>query len=125
MNKRQIAPVTLEEYNSDWKRIFEEEKKKITEVMNEHILLIEHIGSTSIEGLIAKSEVDILIGVARLSDVNFCLEAFNKLGYVYYKHFEEFELERRYFRKSDGIIPLVHIHIYEEASATQRAYRFS
>ena len=120
MNKPQIAPVTLEEYNPKWIEMFESEKQIITDAIGKYITSIEHIGSTSIEGLVAKPEIDILIGVVRLSDVDLCLEAFNKLGYVYYQHFEEFEPERRYFRKSDGIIPLVHIHIYEEASAARR-----
>ena len=114
MNGNQIAPVFLENYNIAWKDQYEEERKKIVELIGECIVDIQHIGSTAISGSIAKPEIDILIGVKDIKNVP--MEVFDrlkKIEYYYYPHFEKFEPERRYFRKSRGIVPFVHIHMVE------------
>ena len=64
-----LFPIRIVPYNPDWKMLFEQEKTLITEVLGENVALnIEHFGSTSIEGLAAKSTIDIMIEVAKLSD---------------------------------------------------------
>ena len=42
-----------------WKNMFEEEKEKLNEIFNHDNFIIEHVGSTSINGLSAKPIVDI------------------------------------------------------------------
>ena len=56
--------IKLSQYNSHWIALFEKEKKLISPIFpsNTHI---EHIGSTSIEGLVAKPVIDILIGIEK------------------------------------------------------------
>jgi len=60
--------VKLEKYNSNWKKEFEKEKEKLSELFGEVALSIEHIGSTSIPGLSAKPIIDIAVGVKSLAD---------------------------------------------------------
>lgn len=114
--KSAIAPVVLEPYNPNWSKQFDEEKKKVLRNIGNFIVDIQHIGSTSIPGSIAKPEIDILIGVKDIENYRYCLEPLKKLGYYYYQRFEESVPERRYFRKSNGITPLVHIHMVEVRS---------
>ena len=116
MDTSKIAPVVLRDYDPEWTRTFEAEKKEIMSAVGDNISSLEHIGSTAIHGMLAKPEIDILIGVETLSDADRCIEGFARVGYAYYKRFEEFEPGRRYFRKSDGIVPLVHVHVYQVAS---------
>lgn len=53
--------VCLIEYNSEWANQFAKEKRGLSIYFpNAHI---EHIGSTSIEGMIAKPVIDIMIGI--------------------------------------------------------------
>jgi GrpB-like predicted nucleotidyltransferase (UPF0157 family) len=111
-----IAPVILEEFNSNWADLFNAEKEVIEKAIGSHIISIEHIGSTAVEGSIAKPEIDILIGVKTLGDAEKCISFLADIGYAYYQRFEEFVPERRYFRKSEGITPLVHIHMVEKDS---------
>ena len=111
-----IAPITLCLYNQNWIDVFNSEKEKISCVFGQKNVLIEHIGSTAICGTIAKPEIDIMIGLKDLKDFKNFKRPLEGLNYVYFSKFEEFVPERRYFRKSDGIIPLFHIHIVKKKS---------
>jgi GrpB-like predicted nucleotidyltransferase (UPF0157 family) len=111
--KRMIAPVELSEPNEEWSTRFEEVKVELEDAIGNYVKSIEHMGSTSIPNLSAKPEIDILIGLEKLDDAEKCIEPLKAIGYPYYKRFEENTPDRRYFRKSDGIVPLVHVHMYE------------
>ena len=54
-----VGTVKLEKYNPKWKDMYLEEEKKLKEMFGDLALAIEHIGSTSIEGLSAKPIIDI------------------------------------------------------------------
>ncbi|MDD4114609.1 MAG: GrpB family protein, partial [Massilibacteroides sp.] len=57
-------------YHHNWKILFEKEKNLITSVLSNDIILlvIEHLGSTSVEGLASKPTIDILLEVPNLND---------------------------------------------------------
>lgn len=114
--KYTVAPVTLSESNPEWVEKFDEVKHELTTVVGSLVNSIEHIGSTSIPDLPAKPEIDVLIGVEHLADAEKCISPLQSIDYLYYPRFEEFVPNRRYFRKSEGSTPLVHVHVYESAS---------
>ncbi|NBI28157.1 GrpB family protein [Chengkuizengella marina] len=103
--------IVIEEYNSDWSIQFEKEKEKLKQVLNNDLLPIEHIGSTSVKGLAAKPIIDIMIGVKSLSEVDIFIEPLKPLGYEYVFH-TEFP-QRRFFRKGKWRAGTHHLHIYE------------
>ena len=114
--KNNIAPVVLSQYDPTWVDEYGKEKDVIVNLIGNQIILIEHIGSTSVPNMVAKPELDILIGVENIANISPLIPILENEGYLYYQRFEEFVPERRYFRKSQGIIPLVHIHIVESSS---------
>lgn len=116
MSPNNIATVELENPNPNWIKRFEDARDELEPIIGKHVVAIEHVGSTSIPNLLAKPEIDILVGLNRLEDAENFIEPLKIKGYLYYKRFEEFVPNRRYFRKSEGITPLVHIHMYEVAS---------
>lgn len=59
-------PYTLEEYNSEWKEAFLTISNRVKNILGDIALEIEHIGSTSVEGMIAKPQIDILVIVKDL-----------------------------------------------------------
>ena len=63
-----MGTVKVEEYNSNWKNEFEQEKKILKEIFKDIAITIEHVGSTSIEGLSAKPIIDIAVSVSKLED---------------------------------------------------------
>lgn len=59
-------PYTLEEYNPEWKETFKEVSTKVKSSLGDIALEVEHIGSTSVEGMVAKPQIDILVIVKDL-----------------------------------------------------------
>ena len=55
--------IKIEKHNTNWAKIFQDLKYKITNNINEGDMSIEHIGSTSVNNLASKPIIDILIGV--------------------------------------------------------------
>lgn len=63
-----VGTVRLENYNPAWKKEFELEKEKLKTLFKDVAITIEHIGSTSVEGLSAKPIIDIAVGVKNFDD---------------------------------------------------------
>lgn len=74
---------------------------------------IDHIGSTSIEGLDAKPIIDIQISVQSLEPVELYKNKLEAIGYVYRPNNPD--LTKRYFRESPGC-KRTHIHVREHGS---------
>jgi GrpB-like predicted nucleotidyltransferase (UPF0157 family) len=74
--------VKLEPYNEKWSKLFDEERELLSSRLKELIIAIEHVGSTSIEGLFAKPIIDIAIGVSSLDVIIELKEIVKALGYV-------------------------------------------
>ena len=56
--------VVLAEYDEGWPGLYEREAARIRGVLGDRVLLLEHIGSTSVPGLAAKPIIDIVLEVA-------------------------------------------------------------
>lgn len=66
----ELFPIILKEHNPAYKAWYLDEKKEIINVLDQDdIRRINHIGSSSVEGLIAKPTVDILLEVNYSSDI--------------------------------------------------------
>lgn len=48
------APITLAEYDPKWPALFDREFARITTALGERAVRVEHVGSTSVPGLVAK-----------------------------------------------------------------------
>lgn len=51
--------IEIVDYNPAWPDLFEREAERMRSVVGEHVISIEHVGSTSVPGLAAKPIVDI------------------------------------------------------------------
>ena len=76
-----VGTVYLESYNKDWKNMFEEEKNNLENIFKERAIKIEHVGSTSIEGLSAKPIIDIMVVLKSFSDFEFVRDVFLNIPY--------------------------------------------
>ena len=54
------APINLVDYDPAWPELFTREAQRIQAALGLRALRLEHIGSTSVPGLIAKPIIDIL-----------------------------------------------------------------
>jgi len=64
----QPAWVAVVDYDDGWPRRYEHYAARLREALGERLLLIEHIGSTSVPGLAGKPVIDIVIGVVDPDD---------------------------------------------------------
>lgn len=91
--------IKFETYNPDWPIEFEKIKCELTELIGFVDPKIEHIGSTSVEGLSAKPIIDILVGVDNESDLEKTIEPLTGRNYVYYPKYNKDMPYRRFFIK--------------------------
>lgn len=76
------APIYIADYDPEWPRLYEREAARIRSVLGKSILLLEHVGSTSVPGLAAKPRIDILLVVANSADELSYIPALQAAGYV-------------------------------------------
>lgn len=86
------VPVVLVPYDPRWPRLYEEEKARILGAIGEHVLAVEHIGSTAVPGLGAKPILDIMVAVRNLAkDFPACIEPLRAIGYEFVPRSDFFE----------------------------------
>ncbi len=74
--------VTLVGYDPAWPLVFAREADRIRGVLGDRVLLLEHVGSTSVPGLLAKPILDMLLVVADSADEAAYVEPLEAAGYV-------------------------------------------
>lgn len=79
--QRVDGPVALSEYDEAWPRLYEREAGRIRSALGERVVLLEHVGSTSVPGLAAKPKIDILLVVADAADEAAYLPSLEAAGY--------------------------------------------
>lgn len=99
MYSRIPMKITFEKYNPSWKKQFESIKNELEKNIGFLNLQIEHIGSTSVEGLSAKPVIDIMIGVQSEDDLDKIPPLMKGKDYVYYEKYNEEMPYRRFFIK--------------------------
>ncbi|MBN1309785.1 MAG: GrpB family protein [Anaerolineae bacterium] len=102
--------VRLVPYNDEWKRFFEEEKAHLQAVVGNYVLDIQHVGSTSIPGGMAKPIIDIAIAVASFEEAFVCVEPLEQIEYEY---MGEHGIARRHYFVKRNPHTTHHVHINE------------
>ncbi|MGO8949067.1 MAG: GrpB family protein [Ktedonobacterales bacterium] len=74
--------IEIVEYDPEWPRLFQREKERIQAALGDRVLLIEHVGSTSVPELVAKPRIDLLLVVASSADEPAYVPSLEKAGYV-------------------------------------------
>lgn len=74
--------IQLSPYNKDWPCQYEAEAEKIRRALGTRIRGLEHVGSTSVLGLMAKPILDILLLVEDSSDERAYVPFLEQAGYV-------------------------------------------
>ncbi|WP_454052771.1 GrpB family protein [Clostridium sp. Marseille-Q7071] len=75
--------VKLVPYTYEWEEEYNKEEKLLYSVIGKYVLDIQHVGSTSIEGLDAKPIIDIAVAVESLDIVDCFKELLENIGYQY------------------------------------------
>ncbi|MDD5529435.1 MAG: GrpB family protein [bacterium] len=75
--------VKIVPYSTKWHTAFEKEKKVLSNILKGKFLDIQHIGSTSIPGLVAKPILDIAIAISNINILEECIKKLENNGYQY------------------------------------------
>jgi GrpB-like predicted nucleotidyltransferase (UPF0157 family) len=75
-------PIQIADYDPAWPRLFEREAARLQTTLGNRILLLEHVGSTSVPNLAAKPKIDILLVVANSADEPAYVPDLQSAGYV-------------------------------------------
>jgi len=73
--------VRLVPYQPAWRECFEEEARRLRAALGGHMIAIEHVGSTAIEGMGAKPVLDIVVAVGSIADAAIFEQPLAPLGY--------------------------------------------
>ena len=76
------GPIQIANYDPEWVRLFEREAERIRAALGDRVLLLEHVGSTSVPELAAKPKIDILLVVTDSADESVYVPPLEAAGYV-------------------------------------------
>ena len=109
------------DYDPTWVALFELERTQLSNVLGSRMTAIEHVGSTSVPGLVAKPIIDLLVGVKSLPEArSCCLDPLEALGYAYMPEYEPWLPEELFFRKGIGGPWTHHVHMMEPSNPRWR-----
>lgn len=113
------SQVELVPYDGAWVGRFLQSREELKRAIGEIALRIDHVGSTAVEGMVAKPVIDIQVSVKSLSSKAF-EQPLNVLGYKYYpfKNFEAY----LFFGKPVPPSRDVHIHVCEQSSEEEKIH---
>nr|WP_116203780.1 GrpB family protein [Amycolatopsis circi] len=112
-------PITLAEYDPEWPRLYEREAARIRDVLGERVLVLEHVGSTSVPGLAAKPVIDILLEVPDSDDEAAYVPDLEAAGYRLVIREPDWE-KHRLFKGPDTNINL---HVHSPGNGETERYR--
>ncbi len=102
------ATVELVDYNPDWPSQYATHRRTIVEALGDKIVLLEHVGSTSVPGLAAKPRIDILLIVEDSADEATYVPQLEAAGFEL--HIREVEWHEH--RCLKGFDPDANLHVF-------------
>ncbi|MCK4870801.1 MAG: GrpB family protein [Gammaproteobacteria bacterium] len=94
--------IKIVDYDPRWPKLFLQEQHLLLQTLENHDLIIEHIGSTTVPNLATKPVIDIMLGTHDLATAETLITPLTKIGYQYIAEFEKNNPDRRFLHKTDG-----------------------
>lgn len=104
------GPIELREYDPAWPEHYEREVERIRSALDERVVRVEHVGSTSVPGLAAKPIIDIALEVPDSCDEAAYVPALEDVGFVL-RIRETDWYEHRLFKREQ---PSVNLHTFSQ-----------
>jgi GrpB-like predicted nucleotidyltransferase (UPF0157 family) len=104
------GPIELVDYDPAWPGLFEREADRIRAALGDRARVLQHTGSTSVPGLVAKPIVDITLAVPNSADEDAYVPSLEAAGYVL-RIREPDWYEHRVFKGPDTN---VNLHVFSE-----------
>ena len=115
------APLEVRDYDPAWPGAYAREASRVVAALGDRVVLLEHVGSTSVPGLPAKPIIDMILEVADSSDEAAYVPDLEAAGYAL-RIREPSWFEHRMLRDPDRT---VHLHVFSAGCPeTGRMVRF-
>jgi GrpB-like predicted nucleotidyltransferase (UPF0157 family) len=108
IGKVEHPAIRVVDYDPEWPRRFVREADTIHAALGDRARLVEHIGSTSVPGLVAKPIIDVLLVVSDAADEPAYLPALEAAGYALRVREPDFYEHRMLRTRAKD----VHVHVY-------------
>ncbi len=102
------ALIRLVDYSAEWPALFVREANRVRATLGDRVLMLEHVGSTSVPGLAAKPIIDMILAVADSADEPAYVPAMESAGYLL--HIREPEWHQHRLFRSHGTD--INLHVY-------------
>jgi GrpB-like predicted nucleotidyltransferase (UPF0157 family)/SAM-dependent methyltransferase len=113
------STITLAGYDPQWPRLFDREAERIRRVLGDRVLVLEHVGSTSVPGLCAKPIIDVLLEVPDSDDEDAYVPDLEAAGYRLTIREPDWEKHRMFKRPDTN----VNLHVYSPGNGQTPRYR--
>ena len=101
-----VKKIEVVPYDSNWVHVYQEEAEKIKAVLEDKLIAIHHVGSTSVPGLAAKPKIDI---IAEIKDAQKAIRSLQQVGFEYKG---EWNIPFKFGFAKRGVIS-VNLQVYE------------
>lgn len=106
----ELFPITLSRHRDVWRDWYREEERRIVDIFPEITVSVNHIGSTAIDGIVAKPIVDILVEFPLDYDLDTAKEKLAEKGYICMSDEGRISLNKGY--SEEGFAEKVfHVHL--------------
>ena len=106
------------DYDPSWPGEYEQESARVRAALGSLALTIEHVGSTSVPGLVAKPIVDLLVGVRSLVEARHAVPTLlAPLGYRHMVEYEAWLPDEMLLRRGMPGPWTHHVHVVEPSTA--------
>lgn len=113
-----MKTVSVVEYDPNWPRVFDSLRSALSTALGDTAIAIEHVGSTSVSGLIAKPVVDIDIVVADGSKG--VRDAIQQLAGIGYRHRGDLGIEGREAFRNPAHAPRHNLYVCPQGNLALR-----
>jgi GrpB-like predicted nucleotidyltransferase (UPF0157 family) len=110
--RRHGGPIQLVPHDPAWPQQYAEVAARIRQALGPLAVLVEHVGSTSVEGLAAKPFLDVLLLVPDPGDEASYVPRLEAAGFLLHVREPDWH-QHRFFRAED---PEVQVHVFAEGS---------
>ncbi len=111
--RRVDGPIVLADSDPGWPALYAREATRIRATLGARVLLLEHVGSTSVPGLPAKPIIDIVLAVADSADESAYVPSMEAAGYIVRIREPDWH-EHRVFKGPDAD---VNLHTFSDGSS--------
>ena len=118
----QLFPIFLTEHNPLWKTQYAEEAALLAKVLPESAKL-NHIGSTAVNGIMAKPIVDILAELPTVQELKAAAEKLEKIGYTVMSESENAISLNKGYTENGFAEKVFHLHLRLYGNNDEIAFR--